>query len=342
MLLVSFRKSSIVTGAALAALTGASGAAAQAGNQAAAEVLFQEGRALQQAGRYAEACPKLEESQRIDPGMGTLLTLALCHEGEGRLATAWAEFTTVEGDARAAGRTDRETMAREHAAALRPRLSTLAVDVPADVAATPGLELRIDGAVIGSGSYGVAVPVDGGEHRIEATAPGRRPWHAVVTVKIESDAARVAVPLLDELPKAPASAPAAPPVETTVKMDREPVADGSGMRTAGFIVAGAGVAALGVGTYLALDAKSDHGAAERRCQPSPPSCEEGAYEAGEDARKQGTLATVLFVAGGAAIAGGGALWLLAPKAEAPLPGAARLRLERVGVGPRGVVLRGSF
>jgi serine/threonine-protein kinase len=335
----TFLKYSVGPIAALVLSLGTSLAAAQGGNQAAAEALFQEGRALQEQQRYAEACPKLAESQRIDPATGTLLTLALCYEGEGKLASAWAAFVTVEGEAKAAGRADRETMAREHAAALRPRLSTMAVDVPKELAETPGLELRIAGAVVGTGSFGVAVPVDGGEHRIEATAPGKKPWQTTVSVKTEADVVRVGVPPLEDLPKAAA------PVGVTPSgsgAEVEPPRDGSGMRTAGIIVAGVGVAALGVGTYLAFDAKSDHDAAKKRCQPSPVNCEDGAVQVGEDARGQGTIATVLFVAGGAAVATGGVLWLVAPRQEVPAPRAAGLRLERVGVGPRGIVLRGSF
>jgi hypothetical protein len=144
-------------------------ALAQGGSTAAAEVLFQDGRALYEQGKYSEACPKLAESHRLDPATGTLLTLALCHEGEGKLASAWTELMDVKGRARQEGRDDREKIASERADGLRPRLSTLTVEVPAEVAKTEGLEVRVDGLALGAASFGIAVPVDGGEHRIEAS-----------------------------------------------------------------------------------------------------------------------------------------------------------------------------
>jgi len=54
-------------------------------------------------GDYAAACPKLEESQRLDPALGTLLNLADCREQEGNVATAWSLFRDAESLARRGG-----------------------------------------------------------------------------------------------------------------------------------------------------------------------------------------------------------------------------------------------
>jgi hypothetical protein len=314
---------------------------AEGANTAAAESLFQEGRALFQAERYAEGCPKLAESHRLAPATGTLLALALCHESEGRLASAWAEFTAVEGRARRDGRVDREELAREHAAALRPRLSTLTVDVPGDVATTPGLEVRLNGAVVGTASFGIAVPVDGGEHRIEVSATGKQAWNTVAHVNAESHVVRVSVPPLAERSTANVTAPAATSAASNATDAPPSTVSGTTMRNVGLVTAGAGVVALGIGSYLALDAKSDYENARDDCDGT--ACTQKPYEETQSARSQGTTATVFLVVGGAAVAAGAALWLVAPSAKKrQVGGATALRVERVGLGPRGLVLRGKF
>src|SRR5436190_16324151 len=143
--------------------------------RALATTLFQEGRALMAVRKFGEACAKLEESQRLDPSGGTILNLALCHEQEGRLASAWSEFNEAALAARRDGRHDREQEALGHVRALEPRLSRLTIVVPARIQ-VDGLRVERDGRELGRGAWSTAMPVDGGEHRVRATATGRDPF----------------------------------------------------------------------------------------------------------------------------------------------------------------------
>ncbi|HVH44178.1 MAG TPA: hypothetical protein VM925_17625 [Labilithrix sp.] len=165
---------------ALASIASAGTAHAQAtSEQMLAQSLFDEARQLMDRGRFGEACPKLAESQRLDPGAGTLLNLAICHEKEGKTGSAYLEMTAASSQASKDGRKDREKIANDHLAALAPRVSKLSVHVRQD---EPGVEVRVDGTVIRRPAWDVASVVDPGQHVVDATAPGRRAFHQVVTV----------------------------------------------------------------------------------------------------------------------------------------------------------------
>ncbi|HET9959649.1 MAG TPA: hypothetical protein VFQ61_34390, partial [Polyangiaceae bacterium] len=156
-------------------------ALAQAGDKAAAEVLFNEGRQQMQEGKLDSACDKLAESQRLDPGAGTLLNLAECRERQGRTATAWATWLEAAAAAHTAGQSEREAHARKRAEGLKPRLVTLTLEVP-EASRISGLEVSRDGVALGAAMWGVAVPVDPGAHTLTAKASGREPWTQTVSV----------------------------------------------------------------------------------------------------------------------------------------------------------------
>lgn len=233
-------------------------------NGAVAEALFQDARSLLEQGNTKAACPKFAESQRLEPATGTLLGLALCHEQDGKLASAWAEFVDAEGQAGREGQKDRAEFARGKAAALKPRLSTLRIVLSAQAQTIPGLEVRRDGSTLGSGGYDVAIPIDGGEHSLSATAEGYEVWETRVTLASEKDVQEVTVPGLVRLPEAVDGKQPTPIGDTIGEPPQKTPARWSTLRWVGVGAAGAGVIALGVGGYFgwsALDAKDRSGCA---------------------------------------------------------------------------------
>src|ERR1041384_3277172 len=89
-------------------------------DEASARVLFVEARRLAAAGDYAGACPKFEDSFRLNPGIGTNFNLADCLDHAGRIASAWARSLDVAAATKLAGQPEREQVARQRAAALEP------------------------------------------------------------------------------------------------------------------------------------------------------------------------------------------------------------------------------
>lgn len=169
-------------------------AADQTGDARLAQALFDEGRALMEQKRFAEACPKLKESQRLDPAGGTLLNLASCHASEGKVATALDEYREALTVATRDGRKDREQIARTNISTLEKDVPRVTVLVPHPL---PGIEVKLDTTALAPAAWGVATPVDPGSHVVTAAAPG----HATVSVHLEVKAGErkvVEVPRADK------------------------------------------------------------------------------------------------------------------------------------------------
>lgn len=225
-----------------------------------AQSLFEEAKELMAARKYSQACPKLAESQRLDPGGGTLLNLALCHEEEGKIASAWSDFKEALSTARRDGRTDRIEAAEQHIAALEPKLPWLTLDVQSPV---EGQRVSLKGAAVGKAAWGTPVSVDPGTHEVSASAPGYEPWSTTVTIEVGKKLT-VTVPRLSKEQGAPREAasasaqPTAAPSQPTPASSARPAPQTSPKdsaddgTTAGWLLAGAGVAALGVGSYFGI------------------------------------------------------------------------------------------
>jgi hypothetical protein len=296
------------------------------GQSAVAEALFRTGRELMAAGDYGEACSKFEASQRIDPKLGTLMNLALCHEKEGKTASAWAEYVQAAEIAKRTGQQAREQLTRQRAAALEPALPRVVISG----SATPALVVTLDEKPIAAGAFGTPVPVDPGDHVLRATAPGAKPYTESFTVAAGSAEARnVHIPDLepDAAPQPSESRPAEPARAESVAvapMAIPPSRTRGAQRIAGLAVGATGVAGLVVGGVFGLLAKAtyDH-ALQDECGGSMGSCTPAGAADGAHAVTQANVSTAAFIGGAVLSAGGAVLFFTAPTASlgvAPVAG----------------------
>lgn len=295
-------------------------------NRARAQQLFDSALADAEAGNLAAACPKFLASQEADPKTSTLLNLGACYEKNGQTASAWGAFREAETLARKIGRADWESNARSHAESLEPRLVKLTIQVP-DANKVPGLVVVRDGARLSSGEWGVAIPVDPGEHVISATAEGRTPWETKQSVREVS--ASVTVPLLAEKPRDPVVIPAGGPSGYVQPTWWTP------LRTGGVVAIGIGGAAIVAGAVLGVVANGKYSDARDKCQNGDPrACSGPDVSASESAYSLAGGATAAFVGGLVIAAAGAAIVIFAPHEAAARTGS-KPSTVRVGVGSIG-------
>jgi serine/threonine-protein kinase len=250
-----------------------------------------------QDGRHAEACPKLEESQRLDPGGGTLLNLALCHEAIGRYATALGELTEARGIARREGRQDRVDLAQEHLDAIGPKLSFISLDVT-QLGGIAGVEVFRNGRAISPNAWSTRIPVDPGLQTIEARAPGHATFKTELEVK-EPGVQTVRIPPLEKLPEPPPAQP--PPVAPPSVVVPPSVPNGapatSPMVWAGIGLGTAGLVSLTAGSIAAGIAAMKRSESEDIAPECDDGCSQEAVDRNDEAIVAADVATGTLVAG---------------------------------------------
>jgi hypothetical protein len=282
---------------------------ARAGDPATAETLFDQARRLMEERAYPKACPLLEESQRLDPGVGTQYNLADCYEHEGKTASAWALFLEVAAATKAAGQTAREEASRDRAAMLSPKLARLAITVPDGHA--KGLEVKRDGTVVRSVLWGVPIPVDPGPHSVEVTAPGRRTWRSKLQIADEPTTTALAVPELERGSSDGAAAVLASDSGPPKGESRDESKPWGTQKVVAASLVGVGVVGLLVGTGFGIDAIVKHSSSESGC-PTDTTCTPAAGAIRDEAIHSGNAATAGFVVGLIAAGAGAILWFTAP------------------------------
>lgn len=302
----------------LGLVLGRSARAQSATDSATAESLFNEALTLLSSENAAEACPKLEESQRLDPGVGTLLYLADCYQRLGRSASAWATFREASYLAKDKG-DEREAVAIDFARKLEPQLSYLTLKIRPQ----PGVALEVehDGKRVGEALWNTAVPVDPGTHHLRLSAAGKQTWSTDIAVSAGPARAEVELPALEAaLPEPPPPAPPPPrPLPT--------VPPGNQRQWISWTLVGVGGASILGGGVLALLAHADDKDANAHCRPDILTlCDASGVKLGNRAKTKAALAGVSTAIGIAAL-GTGVTLLLTARARSATDQAPTLALE---------------
>jgi len=167
-----------------------------------AEQLFSDGNKRMAEGKLAEACDAFEASNRIEPRAGTLIRLGECREARHELASAWSAYK--DALTRVKDKRKRE-VASKRIAAIEPKLSYLTIVVRERAA---GVAVTRNDKILDEALLGRAMPVDGGDYAIAATAAGKRGYRTTTHVPDEGGKIVVEIPALSGEP---------PPVTTTTE-----------------------------------------------------------------------------------------------------------------------------
>lgn len=267
------------------------------GDEAIGLALFAEGRVLAAKDDFVHACQKFEGARSWAPWLGIDLNLADCYEHLGRTASAWVLFRKASDDAEKLA-DPRARYARERADKLEPVLSHVVIEP--DPAST-GVEIRLDRKLVPPAALRVPLPVDPGEHLVEAVAAGNHSWATRATVD-PGALVNVAVPRL--------AAERSPPVE--------PIRATRPRRARSWLalsLGGAGVVVVASSLLLGLDAKLRYDEALRGPCDAHLSCDSQGYAAIREARSRGDLATLVGGAGIATIGAAVIVYLRAPRDE---------------------------
>ncbi len=306
------RPSTSIVASALVLLP--TGARAESSDEA--ERLFREAKDAVRQERYRVACPLFEQSHRLDPAGGTVLALALCYERIGRLASASIRFTEALDWARRDNREDRQTIATQHRAQLATKLSHLTIRLSPGASAIDGLIVTHNAKPVSSAQIGQPIAVDGGEHILDVSAPGRVPLQLKATVRSQRHDVELVVPSLatvpdetepKENPAAAAPQPVERPAPLASRSERPPIS-ASSTRWLGYLSLGVGAVGVGAATTLALLASSNRDRAEELCPTSPCGNREG-VDSNDAATTQATYANIAAGVGLVGLAFG-TFWLL--------------------------------
>jgi hypothetical protein len=219
-----------------------------------ARSLFYRALALQDQGRWAEALELLEKVAETRESAQVRFNIAFNQEHLGRLAAAARGYERAIAMAKQSGADNVTRAAYDRLGRLSPRVARLVLRPVGD-----GVTVTVDGVELGPGDWGRAIPVEVGDHTVQAHAVGHKPYRVSVSLpggetrelRIELEPSREDRPA-DLAPEAPRGADSKPipPTKHPAPSRRAPE---SKSNTLPYVAGGAAVLSVATaGVFYAL------------------------------------------------------------------------------------------
>jgi len=275
-------------------------------------------------GEPAAACPKFEESYRLDPSAGTLLNLALCQEALGNTATAWTKLRQFLDSAPAGD--NRLSMAREKITKLEAELPwvQLVIDGGDDQ-----MLVQLDDVELRNASLSQAIPVNPGEHVVRITRATGETNETPFRIRA---AEKLDVPISAPARLAAVTPPAAvqlaqpPRNEAVTTSPNTPSHIRKGERAVAYGFGAVGIAGLITSGVFGLMALHDRNVVHEQC-PKTECEDQSGLDAAASGARNAKVANVALVVGALGLATGGILFWHSGRAAA-----------KVSVSPNGASL----
>ena len=252
---------------------------------------FGQALALQTGGDWAGALALLKEVAAVKSTPQVRFNIALCEERLGRLIAAIGDYELAAADARA----EKADLVQEEVAG---RLESLKARVPRVIVergdGAYAATISLDGVLLGDSVLRAPLPIDPGPHVVEGTAANFLSFKQSFRV-VERQTATVVVKLEPE--------PAKP--EPRLALSPRPAAQG--LRTAGFVVGGAGLGSwLVSGAMFYLRQRAIHDL-DQQCGPSRANCPSNTQNTYDRGKLYTTLGNVTLAVGAAGLGVGAVL-----------------------------------
>lgn len=239
-----------------------------------ARALATEGATAFNEGRYKDAADLFARAESLVHAPPHLLFLARSYAKLGQFVRARETYIKITKEQVASNAPqafrDAQSAAQEELKGVEPKIAKLTIQI-ANAQDAQNLSVTIDGNPVPGVLIGVPQPVDPGEHRIEATAAGKRARpqtvalrdgeRGAVNLQLEADSGAVGAPTA----VAPGTTPGSPEAASNVPQPTNPVlppppeqssSGTNGMRIGSYVGFGVGALGIGLGTLFLLKGSS--------------------------------------------------------------------------------------